>query len=183
MNRNERAMSQGETDMVNLLHTHDADRSRSRLQQTILVVEGHPIIAELLSYCLGLAGYHCVVVDASQIASLTWIENSLCPSPEGIILDVDIRSAVFRGPLDFFHTFCVQWQTVFTCTQMPPLLLLTTQPNSRDMLQEYAVVMKPFKPVVLLSDLQATMGRKQEAENVEAKIVSPTSSCVDLIDH
>jgi hypothetical protein len=60
-------------------------------------------------------------------------------------------------------------------TQMPPLLLLTTQPNSRDMLQDYAVVMKPFKPVVLLSNLQAILERKQEAENVEVKIVSPTS--------
>lgn len=165
--------------MANLLHTpdctHDADRSQSCLRQTILVVESHPIIAELLSYCLGFAGYRCSVVDASQIASPARIENSLCPSPDAIILDVDIRSAVFRNPLDFLHAFCMRWQTVFTYTQMPPLLLLTTQPNSRDMLQDYAVVMKPFKPVVLLSNLQAILERKQEAENVEVKVVSPTS--------
>lgn len=170
--------------MVNLLYTPDSKRSQSCLRQTILVVESHPTIAELLSYCLDFAGYHCSVVNASQIASLTWIDNSLCPSPDGIILDVDIRSVVFKGPLDFFQAFCVRWQTVFMCTQMPPLLLLTAQPNIYALLQEYAIVMKPFKPVVLLSNLQVLlMKQQQKAENFEAKKVLPTNSCVDLIGH
>jgi DNA-binding response OmpR family regulator len=170
--------------MLNLLYTPDSNRSQSCLRQTILVVESHPTIAELLSYCLDFAGYYCSVVNASQIASLTWVDNSLCPSPDGIILDVDIRSVAFKGPLDFFQAFCVRWQTVFTYTQMPPLLLLTAQPNICSMLQEYAVVMKPFKPVVLMSNLQALlMERQRRAENFEAKKVLPNNSCVNLIDH
>jgi DNA-binding response OmpR family regulator len=181
MNRNELALNQGKNDMVNFLYTpgctHDPYRSQLCSRQTILVVESHPTIAELLFYCLGFADYHCSVVDVSQIASLTWINSSFCSSPDGIILDVDINSVVFRSPLDFLQECYARWQTVFAGTQMLPLLLLTAQPSIYTMLQEqgYAVVMKPFKLLVLLSNLQAIIERKQETENVEARKVLPNS--------
>jgi CheY-like chemotaxis protein len=133
-------------------------------QQSILVIEDNPAIQELLKYCLNLSFYRCSMIDARHITSLTWVESSASPLPDGIILDVDIYSKEFQHHLDFMHAFCARWQSTFLSAQMSPLILLTTQPLIREKLQQegHTVVMKPFKLPVFLSELEAAMEREWE---------------------
>lgn len=132
-------------------------------QHTLLVVEQNPVIQELLLYTFTLHGYHSVAVDREQIASLNWIENCIQTLPDGIVLDIDIQARTFQRSFDFMHAFCTHWYTA-TDHSLLPLVLLTTQRDTRDTLQQagYSVVMKPFKLQDLLSSVKASIEQQQD---------------------
>jgi hypothetical protein len=115
------------------------------------------------------------MVEAMPITSLTWVENSASPLPDGIIFDVDIYSKEFQHPLDFMHAFCARWQSTFISTKLPPILLLTTQSVLSAKLQRdgYTVVMKPFKLPVFLDGLETAMEREREGGTIKVKIIEP----------
>ncbi len=138
--------------------------TESTRQKTVLVIEPHSVIAELLMYTLKLSEYGGSLLDTMDMTSLTWRENRIDTCPECIIFDVDYRSMTFKNPLEFMHAFCIQWQIAFLSPSMPPLILLTTQSTACTELQGegYTVVMKPFKPYVLLHLVKAAVERKQE---------------------
>jgi len=128
------------------------------------VIEDHPIIQELLVTSLTLAGYHCSCVAAEAVASLAWIENSISTVPDGIILDIDIRASIFHDPAEFLHLCCGRWRTASSRMQMPPLLLLTTQPEAQNACERegYTVLQKPFKPRHLLEQMETVIMQRQE---------------------
>jgi DNA-binding response OmpR family regulator len=149
--------------------------SMQKRQKSILVIENNAVIQELLQYCLNLSNYRCSMVDAMHITSLTWIENSAYPLPDGIILDVDIYAAEFHHHLDFMRAFCARWQSTVLSAPMPPLILLTTQPLIRKKLQQdgYTVVMKPFKLPALLSGVETALARELEGDASAVEIIEP----------
>ncbi len=140
--------------------------SASTREKTVLVVESNPRIGELLAYVFKFSTYTCSIVEAEQIASLTWIEDSVSLLPAGIVLDVDIP-ALGREPLDVLHTFCERWHRA--SLSMPPLILLTTQAVISDELRHCedvdTVILKPFKPGVLLDTVKTAIERKSKTAN------------------
>ena len=154
--------------MVSLQPCLTQQTDRLCTQPTILIVENNPTIQELLMYSFTLSEYRCSVIDERSIASLNWIENTTQTLPDAIILDIDIRTSSFRGPLDFLHACNQAWQRV-GLRKVRPLLLLTTQVESRDQLQRegYIVITKPFKPGNLLCEMQAIIEQKQGGGLVE----------------
>jgi len=69
----------------------------SKRQKSILVIEHHPAITELLVSALNLSEYGSSSIDTMDIPSPTGIENRIEASPDGIILAVDIRSMLFKN--------------------------------------------------------------------------------------
>lgn len=156
------------------------DQTRSTQQaesagrkKSILVVVDHPTIQDLVVTSLTLAGYHCSSVVAQDVASFSWVENMVSSVPDGIVMDVDCRSDVVRDPSDFLSQFCARWQTAFRDPQMPPMLLLTTQPEALAASERecYAVLQKPFplqlllKQMILLERQQEECGGAHRSEN------------------
>jgi len=146
----------------------------SNRQKTVLVIEHQPTIAELLVFSLNLAEYGCSIIDAMDMTSPAWIENSINTLPDGIILDADIRTAEFKNSLDLVHAFCMHWKNAVMPAPMPPLILLTTQAIFSTELQRegYTVVMKPFKPYALLGLVKTAIERKREGGAVKVEIVA-----------
>ena len=136
---------------------------RSSRQYTLLVAEQNPVIQELLLSIFTLHGYYSIAVDGEQIASLNWIENCIQTLPDGIVLDIDIQAKIFQRSFDFMDAFCARWDTA-TNHSLLPIVLLTTQRDTRDTLQQagYSVVMKPFKLQDLLSSVKASIEQQQE---------------------
>ena len=150
--------------------THDESMSgenetnEASPQATILVVEDNLDIRELLIFCLQLARCPYSVIEVNLSDLLAWIEDNKRLLPNGIIFDVDSSMLEYKGSLDIFHAFCTQWKAFSTSTQMPPLVLLTTQPDRYNELQRegYAVVMKPFKMPILLNIMKTVLGRQEQ---------------------
>lgn len=145
----------------------------SNRQKTVLVIEHQPTIAELLVFSLNLAEYGCSIIDAMDMTSPAWIENSVDTLPDGVILDADIRTVEFKNPLDIVHAFCMRWKNAVMLAPMPPLILLTTQAIFSTELQRegYRVVTKPFKPYALLGLMKTAIERKREGGISRVEIV------------
>ena len=148
---------------------------RLRQQKTLLVIEVQWTIQELLLSTFTLFGYECNTINTEQIASLTWIEHCVQMLPDGIVLDIDIRRATLKAPVDFVHAFSARWS--LSGHPMPPLVLLTTRCDIRDVLQQegYRVVTKPFKIRELFDAMSTAIERAQEGRTVVMSPVEETS--------
>ena len=147
-------------------------RKTASKQNTILVVEMAPIIEELLVKICTLANYRVYTVDWRQIATHAWIEHAMNTLPDSIVLDVDIYAkAMLQDPLDFLHAFSERWNARLTGPDTPPIILLTTQAQRQNELQQKAcvdaVVTKPFKPQFLLDTIKTALEQKKEISDQE----------------
>jgi CheY-like chemotaxis protein len=151
--------------------TDESTGQKALLVQTLLVIEDDPVIAQLLVSCLNLSAYSCSVINVRDMTISTKRENSLCPPPDGIILDANIYT-MKMNPFDVVQALHKWWQTT---SHMPPLILLTTNPVESAKLQQegYTVVMKPFRPRVLLRTVRTSIEGKHEGETLKEEVIWP----------
>jgi DNA-binding NtrC family response regulator len=135
-------------------------------QKRILVIEHHPVIAEFLLSTLSLSEYGSSTIGEIDLASQIWRESHIETPPDGIIIDIDLRRTPPR-PRDFMNRFRKQWQSTSSSTPIPPLILLTTQPLAcQELRQEgYTVLMKPFKPHILLNHINSAIEKKERRKS------------------
>ena len=140
-----------------------AQQGLQKRRKSILIIEDHRALRDLLVMTFTFSGYEVMTVEPSSC--FTWMTDLRHAVPDGVVLDVDIfwYAMVQEDVKDFLLAFCTVWQQVSFSTRCPPLLMLTTQPMKQQMLEQegYLVVTKPFKPTHLVQQMKKIMDMQQ----------------------
>ena len=120
----------------------------------ILIAEEHPVIQELLSTALALAGYRTTICAGRQ-AALTWIDQltSSGDCPALLLLDLSLPNI---HAADFLSHLRTCWHDA--CNELPQIIVLTTSKQvQKDLAAQERVVLKPFHIQELLALIQQVM--------------------------
>lgn len=128
----------------------------------IEIVEEQPAVRELLRLMLVLAGYR-TRVHTDREAALTGRAQALPPGddPAVLLLDLSLHSAA--EAVEYVRRVRAHWQE--SCTVVPSIIILTTQPQVQAALGfEERVLLKPFHVHDLLTLIQQTAPVGEAAE-------------------
>jgi two-component system, chemotaxis family, chemotaxis protein CheY len=121
----------------------------------ILLVEENPLLQELLSQMLGLAGYRVTVYGGTQEALIAWIDSQQArlseDAPTCLLLDL---SFLYTNATGFLHSIRTQWQQV---TGVIPriIVLATNRMVAVELAPQVRVILKPFHMRDLLALIRA----------------------------
>lgn len=128
----------------------------------ILIIEANPTIREMLQWSLRLYGYRSMALLPKQSMPLHWRTTLACDPPSLILLDV----AYAQETAVILSHVSQQWQSMFTCT-LPPIVLLTTAVHRQRSLEQqtgYPVLPKPFH----ILELRRVIERNVPTQHVPA---------------
>ena len=128
----------------------------------IVIVGEQPAVRELLRLMLGLAGYRSRVY-AEREAILTQREQLLQPGDDLAVLLLDLSLHSAAEAQEYVRRVRTYWQE--SCTVVPSIIILTTQPQVQAALgSEEQVLLKPFHVHDLLALIQQTAPVGEAAE-------------------
>lgn len=129
-----------------------AEAAQPQTAPLVVIVEEQPAVRELLRLMLVLAGYRSRVY-ADREALLTPREQALQAGddPAVLLLDLSLHSAAEAA--EYVRRVRAHWQV--SCSVMPAIVILTTQPQVQAALgSEEQVLLKPFHVHDLLAPIR-----------------------------
>jgi len=124
------------------------EKQHTSSARRVLIVEENPSIVNLLYWDLKLEGYESIMTPHKE-----WIDVTMLICNEFLAILLDLSREAWSNRDTIIHYLEERWTTCHS--GKPPLVVLTTTPNTDRHIDGYPIIRKPFHIHELLSKVES----------------------------